>query len=354
MLIRLPLALAAFALLPLSASAGDAQTPAQVCADDGWKAVFPAAGAVCLATRHGLVIASPSEAASLLSVIDEAAVRFDRHFGSPRSTIAVVPGGSLSAAQIAWLGERGQRGFPWLSGEQRRALIAPRIRARIQEQRPEITGDALDMVVERAMASVLGQDSGTERGALAHELGHLWFHATFEGSAETTSEGGTLRYGSSAPDWIDEMAAVLAENDELTASRRAGLADLAAGSGDAGLYPLAEYLTMPHPVMTAPNREQIVGQPGSDGGSRVQIVGRGDGDAMAGRRTMLRFYTQSRGFADYLIEETGDPRVFLSIARALSGGERFDQWLAREGAARHLPTSVDALARDWEAWTRGR
>jgi hypothetical protein len=86
-----------------------------------------------------------------------------------------------------------------------------------------------------------------EAGVVAHELGHIWFKAWYE--AERPRQPGERHYGSTAPDWLDETAAILNENDYLTAQRRSGLADLLDGEGP-GPRPVSEFLTMTHPTAT--------------------------------------------------------------------------------------------------------
>jgi len=355
--LRIAIAAALLSPLPAAAAAETAQ-PRAICAAQEWRTAFAVPGLTCIATVHGLVIAPADEAEMLRTVIDEAAARFERHFGTPRGSIALVAGGSMTREQVTFLRERGHRAMPWISAEQRNTLMGPRIREQLSKQRPDLTGPALDAAVASALGAIPKQGAGLERGALAHELNHIWFHMTFEsagGVSEQPAKPGEIRYGSAAPDWIDEMAAVLGENDEIAATRRAGLARLVSGTGEEGLYPLADYLSMSHPVMTMPNREAVLGKPAApSGGAGVRIVARSDGGPAARPSPLLRFYIQSRAFADFLLDRTGDERVFLAIAKALAGGESFDQWLARDGKAHKLPATTAALSTQWEAWVRSR
>ncbi len=359
---RLFIALAATAMAAASAAHAEpdaAAKPGALCASDAWRVQFPEPGLACHATTHGAVIAPAGEAAMLASVMDEAAARFERHFTTPQGAIALISGGGVSRDQLSYLAERGYKGFPWISGAQRAALIRPRVRDQLAKQRPELTGAALDAAVDAALAGSTKAGSGLERGALAHELNHHWFRLTFEGEragAPDPAKPGVVRYGSSAPDWIDELAAVLGENEELTASRRAGLKRTLASGSEDGLYPLAEYLTMDHPAMTLAQRQQLLGeaQRGAQGGATVRVLTRSEMGETSKQPPLIRFYIQSRAFADFLLERTGDDRVFLSIAQALGRGDTFDQWLARDGAAYRLPPSVAALTPQWEAWLRAR
>lgn len=316
-----------------------------------WQSHF-APGTSCVATGNGAVIAPPGEAATLASVIDEAAVRYAAAFAAPPRPIAVIAGGSLTAAQGAYLRAHGYIAFPWISAAQRRTLAEGAIRGQIAKQRPGLTPEQRDAAVAQAMAQRANDAGGArERGSLAHELGHLWFRAMFDQG--TQSEGAQPRYGSDAPDWIDEMAAVLAENDALTEQRRAALAPYARASGAEGFYPLAEYLTMEHPVLAGAAALQQAGKaPGGGGGGRVMVLSGADAQKLIGTNTPIRFYVQSRGFADFLIAQSGDPRIFNTIAKALAGGETFAAWLARDGARHRLPAQLAALDTAWQTWLR--
>lgn len=354
--IDLPATIAA-ALMALAPAEAPAQ-PKAICAAQEWRTTFATPGLVCIATMHGLVIAPAGEAEMLRAVIDEASGRFERHFGTPRGSVALVSGGTMTREQVTFLREHGHRAMPWISAEQRNALIGPRIREQLTKLRPDLTGAALDSAVTSALNGVPAQGAGLERGALAHELNHLWFHITFEsegGVDKRPVKQGEIRYGSAAPDWIDEMAAILGENDEVAATRRTGLARLISDTSGEGLYPLADYLAMSHPVMSQPNREALLGNsPAPAGGAGVRIVARTNGGPGGAPPPLIRFYIQSRAFADFLLERTGNERVFLAIAKALAAGESFDQWLARDGKAHRLPTSVAELAPQWETWVRSR
>lgn len=56
--------------------------------------------------------------------------------------------------------------------------------------------------------------------------------------------------------------------------------------------------------------------------------------------------------ADYLLQRTGDDRVFLDIARHLSAGEDMRRWLNAGRVAReaNLPCTLDGLDADFADW----
>ncbi|WP_213979128.1 hypothetical protein [Sphingomonas sp. dw_22] len=324
-----------------------------LCDEAGWRAQF--AGALsCVATRDGIAIAATGEAATLASVIDEASDRYAAAFAPPGKPIAVVAGGSLTRDQGDFLRAHGYIPFPWISGDQRRTLAAGAIRAQIVAQHPELSPEQRDAAVAGALAQRSSDPGGArERGALAHELGHMWFRDMFDRTPAPASE--ETRYGSAAPDWIDEMAAILVENDQLTEQRRAALSRYVAGSGTDGLYPLAEYLTMEHPVLRAAEaRQAVAGTPVQEGGSRVMVLSGADAQKLTGTTTPIRFYVQSRGFADFLIERSAEPHIFDTIAKALSRGQGFEDWLRRDGKRHRLPSTLAELNLAWEAWAKAR
>lgn len=63
------------------------------------------------------------------------------------------------------------------------------------------------------------------------------------------------RYAGPAPDWLDEMAAVLLENDALTDGRVEGLVTANAAADELqALWPLEEFFTMTHPAFEQARR----------------------------------------------------------------------------------------------------
>lgn len=325
-----------------------------VCRTD-WRVAFPTPGLTCTTARAGIVIAPDADAAALARILDAAADSYRVHFAAPRRKAAVVSGGSVTAAQQALLIRQGFMVLPWLSAAQRRDMTQSAVRRQLSTARPSASTAELDALVGNAMAQIpaAGPGSETERGALAHELAHGWFRHVHDAGKTVAGTPGSPRYGSTAPDWLDEMAAVLAENDAITTGRRAALARYAAGSGDDGLYPLATYLTMEHPVL----RAAAAAHPsaGAAGGARVlQVTGEAAKALLGGAANPARFYAQSRGFADFLIEASGDPGIFATIGAASARGETFESWLATAGAAHRLPTTLPALEARWTTWVRAR
>jgi hypothetical protein len=358
-----------FSLLQAAANApAPAAATVALCAKPAWREAFPAEGLVCVASQHGVAIGLLQRAREVAPIIDEAAARYAKHFGPPGKPMAVISSGSVSGPQIEFLRQQGFLAFPWMD----RAATAP--------QGTPAPADA---------ANRPAQDSGV----VAHELGHIWFKEWYD--AARPRKPGERHYGSTAPDWLDETAAILNENDYLTAQRRSGLADLLDGEGP-GLWPIPEFLTMTHPTANAaraalrlnlppgtvqradgafrldPNNlppgftrrpdGSITFQgpprapgdppaPANEGTMMLTVPGKADPEAA---RTGLRFYIQGRAFTDFLMEKSGNVKIIAEIATAMRGGGSFEQWLAAAGERHRLPSSLAGLTAAWEAWLKGK
>ena len=194
-----------------------------------------------------------------------------------------------------------------------------------------------------------GSDDVRDRTALPHELGHLWFIRTYW--PDRSAAGG--HYGGPAPDWFDEVAAVLMEDDASGTARRDQFAATLAGTRGTveerdRLLDLQSYLSTEHPALPGVRATAGDVRPGG-GGVRVLTGPEAQKIAADG----LFFYLQSRRFADYLIERTGNPAVFGRVADAIAAGGSFADWLSVSGYPA-LPTTLDGLAADWRAWALKR
>ncbi len=160
---------------------------------------------------------------------------------------------------------------------------------------------------------------------LRHEIGHDLFIRYL---VPSTRSG---QYGGDAPDWLDEMAAVVFEGEALRASRRrAAVRYLRAES----LIPLQRFLTMTHPEMEAGSIP-----PSSDQHATVF-------DAVS--EETPKFYAMAWAFYDFLVSRTGNVAIIAELAAALRNGENLERWLlARTG---HRGNSVEALSAEFLAW----
>ncbi|MCM8557856.1 hypothetical protein [Sphingomicrobium sediminis] len=306
----------------------------------------------CAATEHGIVIGAGEDAAEYLTVIDEAAVRFSRYFSAPEQPTAVVIGGQIEPGLNAELQRAGFRPLPWLTNADKRAFAIEQMRSQFEEQ----LGHLGETMVEQAMAQALPQldaalpQQSVEKasGALAHEIAHGFLISLWGRPAEARDDG-KIGYGSAGPDWLDELAAVTAENDILLDQRREAFPDAwTAEASEEALYPLRDYLSMDHPLL---ERVAMTREAAREQGSSVRVFSGAEAEELLGESNPVRFYVQSLAFADFLIETSGDETVLGRIALALRVGS-FEQYLAVNDDG--LPRSVDALEAAWKAWGDAR
>jgi len=159
---------------------------------------------------------------------------------------------------------------------------------------------------------------------LRHEIAH----DLFDRLVPTTRHD---EYGTDAPDWLDEMAAVAFEGiDQRSARRRDAKTN--------GLLPLATLLGMTHPEL----------------GARVA---REAGQAFAAGPTSsdrtIPFYATVSCFYEFLHEKTGHGAIVAELAAAFKRGENLETWLLnRLGYDRRR--SLDQMNADFLRWFAGR
>lgn len=295
------------------------------------RALAAVAGAsACAASRHGIALAaSQAEADRLMARAVGGEERFADVFGRPPSAYAVYafpdPAAIAGAQQVLR-----QLGLP--------AFLPVPSAGFLQRQRERMAAAAAGggRIVMRAPAGASDEPMDAEgENKIPHELGHLWYAQIFWADAPRRDGD---RYGSAAPDWLDEIAAMMMESDTRTAiyrNRFTDSRDPARASDLPPEIPLAELVTMPHPVSAS-----------------LPPPGQASGPIRLTSAPSL-FYAQTRVFADYLIERSGDPRILATISEE-SRGSDFAGWLTRHGARHRLPSSLSAMDTDWQAWTNRR
>lgn len=191
-------------------------------------------------------------------------------------------------------------------------------------------------------------------GVMNHELGHIYYNTTFAGPG--------------AP-WMREATAILMERVASTRSRYCTLADiLRSPERDHLLIPLATLFSMPHPGHADTKNDQTLGVQGG-----IQITGsfgpspaKSPANSAAGGATpppacvpdppgrhysvSTVFYEEDRSVIDFLIAQSQDSSIFRAITDDAGKGTRMDDWLRRDGARYHLPSSVEGLDRAWRSW----
>ena len=306
----------------------------------------------CIATAEGWFYADSVAAAEQLAEdARETGRRFRRYFAVEPPQGAILAQHRLGTAQIEALRAAGaQWVLPWLDAAERQRLMEAGVRRAVVQQ----LGEAADeRIVAQAVAQALAQRTQASvddaRGALRHEIGHMLLIHAYWPQARSRGNG---QYGGPGPDWLDEAAAVLMENEGLTERRRMQLRALIDGNADsAGLLSLPAFLTAPHPL-AAIARDLTDGAAGPDGASVTVLSGDDRARELAGLGAA--FYVQSRAFADFLIETTGDEAVLGSIAGWIADGGTIDGWLTGRGAGQGLGATVEAMERQWLDWLSAR
>lgn len=284
---------------------------------------------------------------------------YEQYFGQPAPGGAIVDSeylGQLESVEAA--GADWVLAYPFASVEQtvsgsdggasgeesKAASVRSQIEAQLKAAGIEKSDKDIDAMVDRALSKV-SQASDDEvppdpRKALRHEIAHKLFTVGQWGS--TGGKGGG--YGSGAPDWLDETAAVLAEGDDLTRARRKRFRQMVA---EGTVIALPRYFTMKHPMTDSRVVERARRQAKAKGAAAVVVS---SDDVETGEA--LLFYAQARGFADFLLDRSPDSTVFSDITAALMGGADMGAWLRQHGAKHNLPTDIPSLERALMAWAK--
>lgn len=328
----------------------------------------------CLISDAGVVVGRPGSTAAYAAGIDRAAASFERFFGHTAPQAAVVLGEVADADIRSSLLEAYPVVLPWLTVQDREAMVASGVRAQILRQYPDMDEVTLEATVERSVKASLkasspgagaegghgGSADDVHQGVFAHELGHLYFIETFWPDENLnvldTHAGDVSRYAGPGPDWLDEMAAVLMENKALTRGREAGLKTVSESADFGAIWPLDTYFTMGHPAFEQARALIEARQKTAAGRAQgnVVILSREDLNTRDDGRNPAMFYSQSRGFADYMIETTGNEQIFAEVAKHIAEGASMESWLQKFGASHGLAKTVSALDADFQMWLKTR
>ena len=174
------------------------------------------------------------------------------------------------------------------------------------------------------------QAEGALIGLLRHELGHQVFLRRV--LVPSRRDG----YGSDAPDWLDEAAAIVMETPEMKDQRRA-MARMLAAQGK--LLPLGDFLAMSHPEAKS-------------GVDRLASASPNGTFVPKNPFQTLIFYSQCQVFTDFLISKTGEPDILRKLADAIGRNEDYVAVLVEEIAIGAGQNSLDEINSMFLSWVR--
>ncbi len=310
----------------------------------------------CLINNNGIVISKQDNLDNYTTTITSAALLFEDHFGIAPKPAAVVLGGEVNAEILAAFNDLDIKIIlPWLTDADKRKIMTLNIRRQIKAQQPDLPDEIIERLVNQAIEATGESHENTddvENGIIGHELAHLWYIEHFWKNYGFVEGQAGSNYGGPAPDWLDEMAASLSENNTMVEKRRQELKEIITHPSGPSLYPLSEFLKMEHPITAAKQlmsrfREEAAKEAS---GVKIQVftTEEAQGLEMVGDPTI--FYTQARGFADFMIEKTTDPQIFAKITKHLVNGGTIESWLKEYGSSFHLPSDIPTLEIVWLNW----
>lgn len=162
---------------------------------------------------------------------------------------------------------------------------------------------------------------------LPHEIGHDLFVRHLVPSTKDD------QYGGDAPDWLDEMAAIAFEGDELRTVRRRAATRYAR---EKGLIPLQRFLTMTHPEMEAKSI------PASPDGATLAFEAVSDDTP--------RFYAMASAFYDFLRVRTKGRSIIPEMASVVRRGGSLERWLLDTTGHGGPTGGVASLNEDFLSW----
>ncbi|MGH8082944.1 MAG: hypothetical protein ACREP7_20365 [Lysobacter sp.] len=301
----------------------------------------------CAATEHGWFYAedeAEAEAQMYAEAARQAAAKFERAFSRKPSFGAVV---ATDYKQVlpdpvkTALRERGAHWIlPWVGTASMSAEIQRQVRQQFKKNNPNA-----GLTAARSAASDLAKRSALNApGTVQHEIGHKLFAAAFWPAQ--SFEYDPKRYGSPAPDWLDEGAAMLMEPAQMTDGRRRMFAQMAAGElKSAPVQPLQTFLNLAHPRMTSPDLPDEIKAGSTENRVSISL----SLDSNAAMLSMVGYYAQTRAWIDFL-SDTGQRGTLPAMAEAFAASTTLPDWLARDGARYGLATDLPGLQKQWSQW----
>jgi hypothetical protein len=161
---------------------------------------------------------------------------------------------------------------------------------------------------------------------LRHEVAHDLFARHL---VPTTSED---QYGTDAPDWLDEMAAVAFEGVDQRLSRTRD-------ARSKGLLTLPSLLRMAHPELGAPV---------------VREAGQTFAAGPVSSDQTIPFYATVSCFYEFLSEKTGNEGIVAELAAAFKREESLELWLLGRLGYSKRRQSLEQMDGDFRRWFAGR
>lgn len=169
-------------------------------------------------------------------------------------------------------------------------------------------------------------DARPATNVLRHEIGHDLLERYL------IPRSSTNQYGTDAPDWLDEMAAIGFEGAEQQSDRRRTAVKDAAGPG---LLPISQLLSMDHPE----SKTKVA----DDGNHSIVTVTPTSKDT-------TRFYSTVQAFYDYLLDRTGNVAIIAELAAAFNSGKDLKMWVADKLRSGRKLESLDQINADFLRW----
>ena len=332
-------------------------------ADDKISKICQRDGITCASGKHSLIIGPKAQIKNYLGLIEEAETRYAKTFKAKPIQTVLYLAAQISSEDTKTLRSAGYKTFlPWVTRSAQQALARQSIRAQIKAQSTGSSDAEIDAMTEATLTRAgLGMNIEVERGAIAHELAHMWFirgvwpRKTQEQRDEEAKTPDVVRsqYGSAAPDWLDEMAAVLSENEALNTQRRERAKKIVQSDNLEAFWPLEAYFKMEHPIFRQAQAMLKARGDLKDGMNVVTLTAQQARDLdPADGRSSPDFYAQSQAFADFMIETSKTTYIFDTIARALGNGMSMATWLSKHGQEYGLAANAPALQKQWEGWLK--
>jgi len=300
----------------------------------------------CSSNQHGAYFAIDAARAALYAeAAGTAAERFQRYFGRAASSGAIVEIAALDAATRAELARQGAK---WVLNDAPAPSMAGSIRSQLSAQLADQPQAEIDRQVEAVLAQLGGaqlRSANSSTDALQRQIGDALLRLAFWPKAAQDAAS----YGSPAPDWFDELAAVLMETEQTSMMRRQHLR-AALSDPTHARSTIAQCLARQHPASPMLGAEGAAAS-ASISVQRVSVADAATAAAIVQQRQAADLpYAYSRALADFLLKPSQDLLVYSSLAQALAQGGSLADWLRTDGARFGLPENLNALQSAWSAW----